>query len=197
MLLLISSKAIRLVSLVLRENVCCSREQSWLMEVGWCKIPAQHGTHCPPASPVKCLGLYPWHLRTMEQIPHLVCCQSSLLFSLLWENKNEQWGQGSKLQGPGGTVGESHGFSPDMRQTQSSHQGTAEILPGRGQLFGEVKVNSKPQSGEGRWFSSRAGSLSEPSCDAHLRGLELQSGWAALLVLFSQWWECSWGDINL
>lgn len=190
MLLLTSRKAIMWVSLVLREKVHCSREPSWLMEAGWCEIPGQHCTCCPLDSPVKLLGLYPWHLVTMKQIPLLVHCQSSLLSSLSWENKNEQWGQGSKPQDPGGIVGESHGWSPDMRQTKSSHQGTAEILPGGRQLFGEVKGNSKPQSGERRWFSWRAGSLSKPCYDAHLRGLELWSWWAAPMGLFSQWCEC-------
>lgn len=84
-------------------------------------------------------------------------------------------------------MGESHGWSPDMRQNQSSHQGAAEILSAMGQLSGEIKVDSKAQSGERRCFSSRADSLSKPCYDAHLRGLKLWSSWAALMGLFSQW----------
>lgn len=158
----------------------------------WCKIqaPAHHPVlldawACIPDT------WWPW-----SRFLVLLVCQSSLLFSLPWEKKSEQRGQGSKLQGPGGTVSESHGSSPDMRQTQSCHQDAAEIMPGRGQLSGEAHVKRSPRVAKESDFLAAASS-SKPCCGAHLRDLELWSRWAALLGLLSKAFECSWGNANL
>lgn len=110
----------------------------------WCKIQAQPHT-CLPRT--RCHET-PEHISLAFGVVLILhVYRSSLLFSLLWELKNEQGGQESKLQGPGGTVGESHGSSPDMRQTRSCHQGVGDTVLGRGQLSGEAECNEASEWG--------------------------------------------------
>ena len=53
-------------------------------------------------------------------------------------------------------MGESHGSSPDTRQTQSRHQAAAEIMPGMGQLSGEAEVKQSPRVGKESGFLIQA-----------------------------------------
>ena len=68
-------------------------------------------------------------------------------------------------------MGESHGSSPDTRQTRLCHQSAAEIILGRGQLSGEGEVKQSPRVGKESDFLA-AVSSSEPCCGACLRDLE-------------------------
>lgn len=148
-LLLISGKekTITLVFLVSKENVCCSREQSWLVEDAAVRFRHSIAPTCPTPRAVSCPSLYPWHLVAMKQVPSLACL--SVIFVIFPLVRKQKWAMKTRIKA----------LRPWRNRrwitwifSRSCHQGAAEITTVRGWLWwgwSEMKL----QCGEGKWLS--------------------------------------------